>query len=68
MRNYLLAARPRLRRRDAGRGARRSGYVGIEGGVLFPKSQNVYGTIDFTNAANTDFARPRRQRQVQDRL
>src|SRR4051794_76998 len=25
-----------------------SGYVGLEGGVLFPKSQSVTGTIDFT--------------------
>jgi opacity protein-like surface antigen len=32
--------------------------VGIEGGVLFPKSQNVSGTIDFTTVTGgpTDFA------------
>jgi opacity protein-like surface antigen len=31
-----------------------SGYVGIEGGVIFPQKQNLKGAIDFTNAANPD--------------
>ena len=34
-----------------------SPYVGVEGGVLFPKKQSVFGTVDFTNTATTDFAR-----------
>jgi len=34
-----------------------SPYVGVEGGILFPKSQTVFGNIDFTNAATADFAR-----------
>jgi opacity protein-like surface antigen len=34
-----------------------SPYVGVEGGILFPKSQTVFGDIDFTNTANTDFTR-----------
>jgi len=34
-----------------------AGYVGLEGGILFPKSQRITGTVDFTNAATTDIAR-----------
>ncbi|HVI05417.1 MAG TPA: flagellar motor protein MotB, partial [Sphingomicrobium sp.] len=34
-----------------------SGYVGIEGGVMFPQSQSLFGTIVFTNPATTGFAR-----------
>ena len=34
-----------------------SPYVGVEGGILFPKSQTVFGNIDFTNTATADFAR-----------
>ena len=34
-----------------------SGYIGLEGGVLFPKKQSVSGAIDFTNTGVTDFAR-----------
>ena len=34
-----------------------SGYVGIEGGVLFPKKQTISGAIDFTDPDNPDFAR-----------
>src|SRR5438046_89529 len=32
-------------------------YVGLEGGILFPKSQDVFGTVDFTNTATTDIGR-----------
>src|SRR5947209_12138858 len=34
-----------------------SGYVGIEGGIMKPKSQSVSGTITFTNTAIPTFAR-----------
>ena len=34
-----------------------AGYVGLEGGVLFPKSQTVFGNIDFTDATVTDIGR-----------
>ena len=34
-----------------------SGYIGADLGALFPKSQTVFGTIDFTNTGTTDFAR-----------
>src|SRR5205085_12494891 len=36
-----------------------SGYVGIEGGALFPNSQHVNGTINFTDPLVTDVARTR---------
>ena len=32
-------------------------YVGIEGGVLFPEKQDVFGTVLFTNAVPADIAR-----------
>jgi opacity protein-like surface antigen len=35
------------------------GYVGIDAGALFPKSQSVFGNVDFTNTGNTDIARQR---------
>jgi opacity protein-like surface antigen len=31
-----------------------SGYIGVEGGALFPKSQNVDASIDYTNPAVPD--------------
>ena len=34
-----------------------SGYVGIEGGVLKPQSQDIFGSVDFTNPLTTDIAR-----------
>jgi len=34
-----------------------SGYVGIEGGVLKPKSQDLFGSVDFTNAVPADIGR-----------
>jgi opacity protein-like surface antigen len=34
-----------------------SGYVGVDGGVLFPRKQTVDASIDFTNSGVTDFAR-----------
>ena len=32
-------------------------YVGIEGGVMFPEKQDVFGTINFTGTGPTDYAR-----------
>src|SRR4051794_20979656 len=34
-----------------------SGYVGVDGGALFPQKQTVAGSIDFTTTGVTDFAR-----------
>jgi len=57
MRKYLLAgvaalvvAAPAAATND------NAGYVGLEGGILFPKSQTIFGTVDFTGTP-TDFAR-----------
>ncbi|GAA3906543.1 hypothetical protein GCM10022276_26310 [Sphingomonas limnosediminicola] len=36
-----------------------SGYVGIEGGVLKPQSQDIFGSVDFTNPLTADIARSR---------
>jgi opacity protein-like surface antigen len=36
-----------------------SPYIGIEGGVLFPKSQNVNASIDFANTGVTDYTATR---------
>ena len=54
MRNYLLAAAAAAAFATPALAADNSGYVGIEGGVLFPKNQHVDATVDFTNPANTD--------------
>ena len=34
-----------------------SGYVGVEGGILFPKSQSVSGEVVFTSPDAVDFTR-----------
>ena len=56
MRKYLLAgaaafviAAPAAATND------NSGYVGLEGGILFPKSQDVSGEVLFTNTGPVDF-------------
>src|SRR6185295_2039475 len=36
-----------------------SGYVGVDGGVLFPHKQNVDGAIDFTSPTGVDFLESR---------
>src|SRR5262249_40194343 len=58
MRKFLFAAAataaiasPAAATRDG------AGYVGLEGGVMFPKSQTRFGTIDFTDPTVTDFPR-----------
>ena len=61
MRRYLLATAAATVAFAAPAAARdNSGYVGIEGGVLFPKSQTVNGTITFTTPGTpgpVDFTR-----------
>jgi hypothetical protein len=34
-----------------------SGYVGLERGILFPKSQSVQGQVVFTGTGQTNFSR-----------
>ena len=34
-----------------------AGYVGVEGGILFPKSQTIAGSVDFTNTVPADITR-----------
>src|SRR2546421_8463728 len=51
MRTYLLATAAAATVAIAAPAAAttdNSGYVGLEGGVLFPRSQTVFGTINFT--------------------
>ena len=57
MRKYLLAsavalviATPAAATND------NAGYVGVEGGVLFPRSQSVSGNVVFTNNGQTGFS------------
>src|SRR5258708_5517610 len=60
MRKYLLATAAAATVAIAAPAAAttdNSGYVGLEGGVLFPRSQTVFGSIDFTDPAFTDFPR-----------
>ena len=54
MRKYLLAAVAAAAFATPALAADGSGYVGIEGGVLFPKKQHIDANIDFTNPAVTD--------------
>lgn len=57
MRKYLLAAAAAAAFATPAMARDGSGYVGIEGGALFPKKQTISATIDFTNTGVTDFAR-----------
>src|SRR5438477_12583171 len=60
MRKYLLATATALACAAPAAAKDNSGYVGIEGGVLFPKSQTVFGTVTFTTPGSpgpVDFAR-----------
>ena len=55
MRKYLLAGAIALVTAvPAAATTDNSPYVGIEGGVMWPKSQTIFGTIDFTNPATAD--------------
>src|ERR1044071_6374611 len=55
MRYLLLAAAATIA--VATRAAARdgSGYVGVDAGVMFPRNHTVFGAIDFTDTARTDF-------------
>jgi opacity protein-like surface antigen len=58
MRKYLLAAAAAVVFTTPAAAKDHSGYVGLEGGVLFPQKQDIDGTIDFTAppVGVTDFA------------
>src|SRR5256885_11904873 len=48
MRKYLLAAAATVAIAAPAAAKDNSGYVGVEGGIIFPRSQTVFGTINFT--------------------
>ena len=54
MRKYLLAAVAAAAFATPAMAEDGSGYVGIEGGALFPKKQHVDANIDFTDPTVTD--------------
>ena len=56
MRKYLFAAAAAAALAAPATARDNSPYIGIEGGVLLPQKQNVYGSADFTNPAVTDIA------------
>src|ERR1700755_518378 len=56
MRKYLLAgAAAFVIAAPAGAANDTSGYVGLEGAIRFPKSQDVSGEVVFTNTGPVDF-------------
>src|SRR3954454_23034666 len=55
MRNFLLAAAATLAVATPAAARDGSGYVGLDGGVLFPRSEHIRGFIDFTNTEAQDF-------------
>ncbi|HSQ99159.1 MAG TPA: outer membrane beta-barrel protein, partial [Sphingomicrobium sp.] len=58
MRKYLLAGAAALVTAvPAFATSDHAGYVGLEAGVMWPKSQSVSGTVVFPGATNLDFAR-----------
>jgi len=54
MRKFLLAAAATIAVASPAVARDGSGYVGVDAGALFPLQRHVDGTINFTNAANTD--------------
>ena len=48
MYKYLLAAVAAAAIASPAAARDGSGYVGLEGGVLFPQKQNIDGAVDFT--------------------
>lgn len=54
MRKFLLAGAAALVIATPAAARDNSGYIGIEGGVLFPKSQHVNATVDFTDPLIAD--------------
>src|SRR5690242_1721533 len=59
MRKFLLAAAATIAVASPAAAADGSGYVGVDGGVLFPHRQNVNGSIDFVNPLAVDFQNSR---------
>src|SRR6476620_3260017 len=58
MRKYLLAGIAALVTAvPAAATTDNAGYVGIEGGILAPKSQSITGEVDFTGTHAVDFSR-----------
>ena len=57
MRRYMLAATALAAIGTPALAKDGSGYVGIEGGVMFPKHQTIFANIDFTDPTFTDFPR-----------
>ncbi|MGH6659574.1 MAG: hypothetical protein ACREBM_08000, partial [Sphingomicrobium sp.] len=49
MRNLLLAATASLVIAVPATARDNSGYIGIEGGVMFPKNTHIDGSVDFTD-------------------
>jgi len=57
MRKYLLAGAAALViATPAAATTDNAGYIGLEGGILFPKAQDITGSIDFTDPAILDVA------------
>jgi opacity protein-like surface antigen len=54
MRKYLLAGAAALIIATPAAAKDGAGYIGVEGGVLFPKSQSVDASVDFTNPLVAD--------------
>jgi len=59
MQKYLLAAVAAAAIASPAMARDGSGYVGIEGGALFPKNQHVDATVDFTDPLVTDITSTR---------
>jgi opacity protein-like surface antigen len=59
MQKYLLAAVAAAAIATPAMARDGSGYVGIEGGALFPKNQHVDATVNFTDPLVTDIATTR---------
>ena len=57
MRKYLLAASAAVAIATPAAAKDNSGYVGIEGGVMFPQHQTLFGNVDFTDPYFSPFAR-----------
>jgi opacity protein-like surface antigen len=57
MRTLLLAAAATVAIAAPAAAKDGSPYVGIEGGILFPQKQTVFGSVDFTDPTLTDISR-----------
>src|SRR5690242_14200276 len=57
MRKYLLAGAAALViAAPAAATTDNAGYVGVDGGILFPKSQDIFGEVTFTDGEAVDIA------------